>query len=530
MTQSVKRFRRGAILPAIALCVTLLVACSSGSKSVSEKDTLHVLAGSELKDMQPILDDALKATGIELVPTYAGSLDGAEQVAAGAQGVDAAWFASDRYIALAGASSKILARQRIAVSPVVVGVRDDVAQRLGWANGAHVSWRDIAKAAADGKFHYAMTNPTASNSGFSALVSVADALAGGSALTASSIDRTGLQGFLSGQALSSGSSGFLVDAYVRDESRLDGLVNYESVLVSLNDSHRLQHHLTLVYPNEGIVTADYPLMLLNPQKRAAYDKLSAYLTRRDVQAKMQQLTARRAVTPGVPADPRLSKSLLVEASFPANLTVTRTLLEDYANVLRRPADTVYVLDVSGSMQGDRLSNLQKALGGLAGLDTSFSGVFTRFSPREHVTLIPFNDSVGKPQSFAIDSPDPQSPTLVSLRNYVNALQADGGTAIYSALDRAYDVALDDARANPNAYTSIVMMTDGENNYGISSDQFLNRMRNRPSSEHDLRVFTVLFGEAEPKALQDIADATGGTVFDARKANLSQVFKEIRGYQ
>ena len=41
---------------------------------------------------------------------------------------------------------------------------------------------------------------------------------------------------------------------------------------------------------------------------------------------------------------------------------------------------------------------------------------------------------------------------------------------------------------------------------------------------------MLFGEASPAALKQVADATGGQVFDARKARLSDVFKEIRGYQ
>lgn len=42
--------------------------------------------------------------------------------------------------------------------------------------------------------------------------------------------------------------------------------------------------------------------------------------------------------------------------------------------------------------------------------------------------------------------------------------------------------------------------------------------------------SALFGEAGPVALQQAADATGGEVFDARKAQLSEVFEEIRGYQ
>ena len=41
---------------------------------------------------------------------------------------------------------------------------------------------------------------------------------------------------------------------------------------------------------------------------------------------------------------------------------------------------------------------------------------------------------------------------------------------------------------------------------------------------------MLFGDASPEELQHIADLTGGQVFDARHTDLSDVFKDIRGYQ
>jgi Ca-activated chloride channel family protein len=110
------------------------------------------------------------------------------------------------------------------------------------------------------------------------------------------------------------------------------------------------------------------------------------------------------------------------------------------------------------------------------------------------------------------------------------LTATGTTAIYSALDRGYDAALAALTADPHAVTSIVLMTDGENNAGISAKEFIDRMKNRPAAEKDIRIFTIRFGEANPNELQQIADITGGKVFDGRTGSLSQVFKEIRGYQ
>jgi Ca-activated chloride channel family protein len=516
--------KRGALLFALALLATMLASCSS---SVSEGNTLHVIGGSELKDMAPVLKAAQKATGVKVELTYTGSLDGAEKIASGTD-ADAAWFASDKYIALAGANSKVLERKNTMLTPVILGVKRSVAERLGWDRG-NVTWRDVATAAGDGRFHFAMTSPTASNSGFSALVGVADALAKGQELTGSTIDATGLRSFLKGQALTSGSSGFLVDAYKQSQDTLDGIVNYESVLLGMNTDNSLREPLVLIYPKEGIITAQYPFMLLNAAKRASFDKLVAYLTGRDAQSAIQHDTARRAVTPGVPADPRLAAQVLIEANFPANLQVVQTLLDDYQTELRRPASTVYVLDVSGSMEGPRLDQLKQALTGLTGLDTSFSGHFTRFNPREKVTLETFSDVVEDTKSFTIDSSDPSSPTLTELRDYVTNLQSGGGTAIYSALQQAYATAQQERAANPNSYVSIVLMTDGENNAGISSDEFLQTVSDTPDASA-IRVFSVLFGEANPDALTDIASATGGQVFDARKTDLSSVFKEIRGFQ
>jgi Ca-activated chloride channel family protein len=120
--------------------------------------------------------------------------------------------------------------------------------------------------------------------------------------------------------------------------------------------------------------------------------------------------------------------------------------------------------------------------------------------------------------------------LQRLRTYIDDLRADGGTAIYSALQAAYQKANDELRADPNAYTSIVLLTDGENNAGIEPNDFINSLSTLPPQLKNVRVFPVLFGEADPDALQQVAAATGGQRFDARTSDLSQVFKEIRGYQ
>ena len=182
------------------------------------------------------------------------------------------------------------------------------------------------------------------------------------------------------------------------------------------------------------------------------------------------------------------------------------------------------------MDGDRIDALKQAMTGLTGLDTSLTGTFAQFRNREDVTIITFSNRVHDVRNFTIEGTDPNSPDRLAIRDYVNGLEADGNTAIYSAMARAYQEALASMASDPNRLTSIVLMTDGENNAGMSPRAFIAFLNALPAQALTVRTFPVLFGEADPAALHQIAEETGGKVFDSRSSSLSEVFKEIRGYQ
>jgi Ca-activated chloride channel homolog len=134
-------------------------------------------------------------------------------------------------------------------SLVILGLRRSVAHRLGW-DARPPTWSDLAAAASAKKFTYGMTNPAASNSGFSALVGVAAALAGaGAALSQQAVASVApqLRGFFSGQTLTAGSSGWLSDSYARRAGasspageQVDGMINYEATFAPLGDPCRFR--------------------------------------------------------------------------------------------------------------------------------------------------------------------------------------------------------------------------------------------------------------------------------------------------
>ena len=519
--------RLAGLLAAALIAAGLVTACTG----VDEAHTLRVLAGSELHDLEPMLPDIQRATGVKLELSYVGTLEGAEKIVGGDTS-DAAWFSEGKYLSLLpGAVSRIVASEKIMLSPIILGVKLSVAQRFGWVDNPNVTWMDVQAKAADGSFRFAMTDPAASNSGLSALIVVADALSGSSdEIDTGSINKDALKGFFKGQTMTAGSAGFLADDFVRQQANVDGIIDYESILMSLNAGGKLTEPLTLIYPREGIITADYPLMLVNADKREVFDKVVEYLRTTDVQRRIMTDTAHRPSVPGLPLDARFTSQVIVELPFPSKLDTIDTLLTAYLDQIRKPASAIFVLDSSGSMEGERLDALKDALTALTGLDTSLTGRFARFRANEQVTFITFSSTAAPPQPFTINDTAADSPSMQQIRTYVDGLFAMGGSAIYSALESAYQAVQAEQATDPDRLYSIVLMTDGENNAGTDSNVFTQEYQGYPDAVKAVHVYPILFGDASADALNAIATLTGGRVFVAGTGDLGAIFKQIRGYQ
>jgi Ca-activated chloride channel family protein len=490
--------------------------------------SLRILAGSELKELEPDILSAARSAGVNVTLSYSGTLEMVDRVNQGGA-VDAILPPNGAYPSLA-LTRKAVAKEKLFYSRVALGVKESKAHLLGW-DRAIPNWSDITQAVKDGKFAYAMTNPTSSNTGMSALFAVAASSAKKTEdVAASEIDQAALKDFLSGQKLTAGSSGWLADAYIREQGQLDGLINYEAVLLRLNDRPELREKLTLIYPRDGVISADYPLMLLDPGKRAAYDRLVAALKGPAFQATVLERAYLRPSDPTAPRSPRLSGDTVVELAFPNNLDVIDAVLASYQAELRRPATSIYLLDVSGSMRGERIAAVKKALELLTGVDAQGSAArYARFQNREHVMLIPFASEPWSAVRFNFEQNSAKAGE--DLRSYVDGLQAGGGTAIYSTLEVAYDLAYREQSRYPGRVVTVVLLTDGQSNLGLEYPQFREHLLGRSGGGADpVRTFPIVFGEASSAELDEIARLTGGRSFDARSTDLRDVFREIRGYQ
>jgi Ca-activated chloride channel family protein len=116
----------------------------------------------------------------------------------------------------------------------------------------------------------------------------------------------------------------------------------------------------------------------------------------------------------------------------------------------------------------------------------------------------------------------------AMNGFLSTEEFDGHTAVWSALDHAYQRAADIVRTALRQPVSIVLMTDGVNNAGIALDEFLGRYQALPPAARAVHTYTIRFGEADPGVLDRAARATGGHLIDATATSLQQAFKETRG--
>ncbi len=544
---------------AVAAAISLLAGCGDkrpppvAVAPAAVGNEFQVLATSDLRDAQPLEKMVEKATGVKLRFRYGGTMESTEAVLNGKAQADAAWFANAKYLLSdPQGQSRVKLQDKIMLSPIVVGVNESHAKALGWDKpevAAKITWNTIAQAAKEGQLKYALSNPATSNQGFMALMGVAAAASQkAEALSAQDVNKAAIAGFIKGYKLPGDNSTYLSEKFIEQQGpRVNAFINYESWLLSLNQSGKLREKLRLIYPLEGVATADYPLMLLNDGKREDYQKVVAYLKGDEAQNWLTQTTLRRSVSPHVAqthAGLFPAGSVLVELPFSPDRALADGLIDAYLNEFRAPIASTFVLDVSGSMNGGgRRQQLVQALQYIAGDDASLTGRVARLTSREKVWMLPFSDVLqpttyfelpagkndAKGVQIQVDTAAKQA-VLGKVRDYAEGLTMNGGTALYDAVLQALQNMNAERQKNPSYQYSVVAFTDGENNKGRSLAQFKTDYAGLPEDVKAIPVFMVLFGEANESDLKDLVAITGGRLFDARKALLYTVFKDIRAFQ
>jgi Ca-activated chloride channel family protein len=528
----------------VGLAIAAILLFSFGRDVMTPAATpLAIVSGSENRALEPLILDWAAQNNLAPTITYLGSVDISREIAKGTEAAyDAVWPANSLWLQLGDTQKVIKHPQSILRSPVVLGLRKPIAESLGWVGRDDVTIQMIEQAAAAGKFRLAMTSATQSNSGASAYFGFLYAMAGSPDVLTSDIladpalqDR--VRSFLATVDRSSGSSGWLKDALVANPDAYDAMFNYESTILEANQALTAagQEPLYIIYPANGLSVADSPLAYVSKgdaATEAAFLSLQAFLLSPETQQTLSGL-GRRSGLIGMDAegaDPAVWRRDwgvdLTRAIAPIptpEAGVIAEALRLYQTELRKPSLTIWVLDVSGSMEGQPIEEMKQAMRLL--LDKKAAAVnLLQPSRRDVAIILPFNDTTLNPILAEGDS----DAVLEYALTQVNALEAGGGTDLYLALDQALDLlqAYADDGTLRNYLPAIVAMTDGESGTD-NRDAFLADVAVR-SFGRDVPIHAIVFGNADEEQLQALTDGSIGRLFQSDDG-LAEALRQAKGY-
>ncbi|ABX42336.1 von Willebrand factor type A [Lachnoclostridium phytofermentans ISDg] len=511
-------YKKIAVVLLLAALLFSLSSCSFENKREGD-NSFTVLSSSENKDLEQMLMEFAEKNKINLKFEYTGSLNIPSMIKSSQKDYDAVW--SSNSIWNASISSSVLKNSKsISVNPVIFAVKESRYKNLGFSKDTVVN--DLVQAVEKGNLKFLMPSVTQTNSGASAYIGFLNCLAGNPpVLTEEDLNSEALQESLKtlfkGVVRNSGSDEYLIDIF--NEGGYDALVNYESSLIELNNQliKSNKEPLRFIYPSDGVSVSDSPFAYIdnnNEKKLEIFNKLQSFLLSSDTQQKLESM-GRRTTYGGLVSNDEVFKesygidknAYLSPIKYPAS-SVIKNALNLYQDLFRKPSVVVFCLDYSGSMFGEGNEQLVAAMEKI--LDHKLASEdMIQFSKMDKIFVIPFSSEL-KWVDSAISGID-----TANLISRIKDTEAHGKTNIYAPVEHAIEILKD---FDADVYTkSIVLMTDGE-----SAGNF------RKGTSYDIPVFSIMFGEANPKQLDEISRLTKGKTFDGR-IGLINAFKEIRGY-
>lgn len=493
-----------------------------------DSKTFRIIATSSTKFYEDDIKKFAKKEKIDVEIDYYEDLEIVDILNSEENNYDAVWISNSIWLYMLNNSYLVEDSKSIALSPVVMGIKKSKAQALNLIRD-DVTNQDVLDNIKQGNLKYIMNSVTKTNAGASAYLNILNCLAGNPEVLKSEMLKDeklieDLKEFFKGVERTSGDEEYLQEMFINGD--YDALINYESTLIELNKKlvKEGKEPLYLIYPIDGVSINDMPFGYVerNQNKEEKFLKIQKFL-RGDKSKKELEANGLRTWFGGITdkADQSVFKKewgidttkYLMNFKYPSK-KVMNEAFDLYIEGLRKPNHTVFVLDVSGSMQGDGLTSLKESMDYILTKEKAREQSI-QFSDKDAITIVTFNNRVDKvTQTYTGDNTQP-------LLSFVNNLYAYGGTNIYDSSKKALDI----LRLESDEYTkTVVLMTDGESNAGTFED--LKYYYN--SNKLTIPIYSITFGSSSESQLRQIANLTNAKIFNG-KEGLIDAFKEVRSY-
>lgn len=285
--------------------------------------------------------------------------------------------------------------------------------------------------------------------------------------------------------------------------------------------------LVAIYPEEGTFWHEHPFGIVNadwvtPEQQAAARVFTQWV----LTPAMQQIIMAEGFRPANPsvaigfpitaengADPDQPRAVLDVPTAEVIVTIQQSW-----QLVKKQADLLLLIDVSGSMRDEgKLAQAQEAaLAFLEGMESNNRIGLAVFSTSVS-TLVP----VGNAETVRDE-----------IRRRIENLRADGGTALFSAVQHTVEQlnAVDD----PNRIRAVVVLSDGEDtssaDLGVSLNDALAAINASRDSLNPILVIPVAYGSAaDINALNSIARASNTRIQSGDPSNIRAVLDLIGSY-
>ena len=497
------------------------------SKNEYNDKTFSIISSEENKELDDIIKKYAKKKHYKVEITYADTLDIMSELNSGSK-YDAVWISNSIWLYMLDSSKVSVTNSKsTSINPVVFAVKKSKATQLG-LDKENIYTKDIIEAISSGKLKFSMSNPTSTNTGASAYLGILNYLAGSpEVLTEDMINDANLKEkmktFFTGLERTSGSEDFLSELYLKGD--YEAVVTYESSIINLNKQLEKDKKETLyaIYPIDGVSISDSPFAYIDNKdeyKKEIFDSIQTYLLSDEGQKALESFGRRTwygGVNKDAPSD-IFNKEWGIDTTkyispvkYPST-TVIKKSLAMYQVELRKPVHVVFALDYSGSMWGDGIKELRKAMNYI--LTDEASKDMIEFNEKDKIDVIVFNSTVGDVWSSTGDKTS-------EILEKINKEEPTGTTALHPAATKAVEILKDE---NDDFNTSVILMTDGAGNVGSYGD-FEKAYK---KINQDIPIYSITFGSASEYQLEKIAALTNGKVFDG-KTSLVTAFKKVRGY-
>ncbi len=437
-------------------------------------------------------------------------------------------------------------------APIGFAMWRPMAQALGWPDKP-IAWDDIVKLSADpqgwetlghpewGQFKFGHTHPDYSNVGLLAMTSLAYSTLGKTeGLTADEVySDTVVQAFAGVEQntyhYGLQSRPLMQILAQRGPDYLHAVTTSEAETLKTNAEFgsTMRYPLVFIFPAKGTFWSEQPYCVLNAEWVSDEQKEAAGIFKDYLLDKKQQELAityyLRPVDESIPlhapltlesgTDPRVTTESIPALESPS--AEVSSAVKDVFHQTKKKATIVMLLDISGSMEGEKMKSAVSS-------SVNFVG---RLDPNDEIYLMVFGGSgevyeLGGGRAGDIGE---------QLTDKLNGLFANGNTPLYdgvcSAIQKINELQADHAANNENRLYGIVLLSDGQDTASANTQ---NQMFNcLPSGENvtGTKVFTIAFGEdAEADLMLRIANRTNGKTFKGDPASIESIYNAISAEQ